>query len=79
MKFDSRVLFCLLTLLEMAPPVLDNLWTQDSPICPSMLSTNWDLISSKEGQQLGFEIFKIVQQKSRLSIVERIQSKIIGF
>ena len=31
-EVNSRELCWLLTLLEMAPPVLDNLWTQDSPM-----------------------------------------------
>ena len=40
----------------MAPPVLDPLWTQDSPMSSLILSTTWDIISSNEGQQLGFSL-----------------------
>ena len=42
----------------MAPSVLDYLWTQDNLIFPLSSGGNWDLISTKEGQQPGFEILK---------------------
>ena len=33
-EFNSRRFLICLTLLEMAYPVLDHLWTQDSPMFP---------------------------------------------
>ena len=38
----------------MPPPVSNHRWTQDSFILPLISEHNWDIISSKQGQQLRF-------------------------
>ena len=52
----------MITLLETAFSVVDHLWTQDSSMFPLTSVVKRDLISIKEGQNLGFEILSFLFQ-----------------
>ena len=52
-----------LSLLEMAPSILDHRWPQDSPMFPLTSAGNWDIVSTKEHKKLGFEIVKLFENR----------------